>query len=145
METNYITYNSLEQSNRKGKKICSSPIFFNHLSSSYRTQKQNFGILTKIAFLPPCRVGPLGLTAGSIISQLVAWGGQRHGDERRRSRRPQRVTTCVWSPPTTVLPCPPTHGKIATTNKPAFRSTTKEKCRSTAEAACLLLGANYKK
>lgn len=48
-------------------------------------------------------------------------------------------------PPTTVLPCPPTHGKIATANKPAGRRTTKEKYCSSADASRLLLGANYKK
>ena len=128
----------------KGEKICSSPFFY-HLSSSDRTEKQNFVILTKIAFFyPPPEWVPLGLTASVIISQLVA-----RGDSVTATTSFQEATKrdylCVWSPPTTVLPCPPTHGKIATANKPTGRSTTKEKCCSSADASCLLLGANYKK
>jgi len=58
----------------KGEKICSSPFFYHH-SSSDRTEKQNFVILTKIAFFyPPPECVPLGLTASVIISQLVARG-----------------------------------------------------------------------
>lgn len=41
----------------KGEKNLLLPHFLNHLSSSYGTQKQNFGILTKIAFFTPLLCG----------------------------------------------------------------------------------------
>lgn len=73
METNYITYNSLEHQPERGKKSAPPPFLSSLLQRSYSKAKLWDSNKNRV-FLPPPECVPLGLTASVIISQLVAWG-----------------------------------------------------------------------